>query len=49
MAIDSYMGTGNAFTKAMVSFAYRYADQNESDHAQLVSAIASGECPSTGD
>ncbi len=48
MAIDSYMGTGNAFTKAMVSFAYRYADQNELDHAQLVSAIASGECPSAG-
>jgi hypothetical protein len=49
MAIDSYMGTGSVFTEAMVSFAYRYADQNQRDHAQLVSAIASGECPSAGD
>jgi hypothetical protein len=49
MAIDSYMGRGNAFTKAMVSFAYRYADQNERDHAQLVSAIARGECSSSGE
>lgn len=49
MAIDSYMGTSSAFTKSMVSFAYRYADQNERDHAQLVAAIASGECPSAGD
>ncbi len=30
------------FTDAIVRFARRYADQNEPDHAQLVSAIAAG-------
>ena len=47
MAIDAYIGTGNAFTTAMVGFANRYADQNERDHAQLVSAIDRNEVPSS--
>jgi hypothetical protein len=47
MAIDAYIGNGNAFTTAMVGFAHRYADQNERDHAQLVSAIERGEVPSS--
>jgi uncharacterized protein (DUF2252 family) len=42
VAIDAYMGKGNSFTKAMRHFAKRYADQNERDHAQLVSAIRRG-------
>ena len=42
MAIDAYMGKGPKFTAAIGRFARRYADQNEKDHAQLVSAIASG-------
>jgi uncharacterized protein (DUF2252 family) len=41
-AIDSYIGKGPKFTAAIAQFAHLYADQNERDHAQLVSAIAAG-------
>jgi uncharacterized protein (DUF2252 family) len=39
-AIDSYIGKGRKFTAAISKFAELYADQNERDHAQLVSAVA---------
>jgi uncharacterized protein (DUF2252 family) len=39
-AIDSYLGKGRKFSAAISKFAQLYADQNERDHAQLVSAIA---------
>jgi len=39
-AIDSYIGKGRKFTAAISKFAQLYADQNERDHAQLVSAVA---------
>jgi hypothetical protein len=42
VAIAGYIGKGAKFTAAMTRFASGYADQNERDHAQLVSAIASG-------
>ena len=42
VAIYSYIGKGAKFAAAMGRFACRYADQNERDHAQLVSAIAAG-------
>jgi hypothetical protein len=42
VAIDGYIGKGPKFTGAIGRFARRYADQNERDHAQLVSAIAAG-------
>jgi uncharacterized protein (DUF2252 family) len=42
VAIDAYMGKGDTFTKAMRRFAVHYADQNERDHARLVSAIRRG-------
>jgi uncharacterized protein (DUF2252 family) len=42
VAIDSYIGNGHKFTAEIGRFACRYADQNERDHAQLVSAIAAG-------
>jgi uncharacterized protein (DUF2252 family) len=42
VAIDGYIGKGPRFTAAMTEFASRYADQNQRDHAQLVSAIATG-------
>ena len=42
VAIDGYIGKGPAFTAAIGRFARRYADQNQRDHAQLVSAIAAG-------
>jgi uncharacterized protein (DUF2252 family) len=41
-AIAAYLGKGKKFAGAMGRFADAYADQNERDHAQLVSAIASG-------
>ena len=46
MAIDSYIGKGPRFTEAIGQFAHRYADQNDRDHAQLVSAIAAGKIES---
>jgi uncharacterized protein (DUF2252 family) len=42
VAIGGYIGKGPKFTAAMRRFAHLYADQNERDHAQLVSAIAAG-------
>ena len=42
MAIDAYIGNRAKFAAAIGRFARRYADQNERDHAQLVSAIAGG-------
>ena len=42
VAIDGYIGKGRTFTAEIGRFARRYADQNERDHAQLVSAIAAG-------
>jgi hypothetical protein len=42
VAIDAYMGKGNSFTKAVRRFAVHYADQNERDHARLVSAMRRG-------
>jgi uncharacterized protein (DUF2252 family) len=46
MAMDAYMGAGQSFSRAMVSFAGRYADQNARDHARLVDAIRHGHVPS---
>jgi uncharacterized protein (DUF2252 family) len=42
VAIDAYLGKGKKFAAEMRRFARSYADQNDRDHAQLVSAIASG-------
>ena len=42
MAISSYIGKGPKFADAIGRFSHLYADQNERDHAQLVSAIAAG-------
>jgi hypothetical protein len=36
------MGKGPKFAEAITSFAHRYADQNERDHAQLADAVGSG-------
>jgi len=40
VAVDGYIGKGPNFAAAISRFAQLYADQNERDHAQLVSAIA---------
>ncbi|MDP9259092.1 MAG: DUF2252 domain-containing protein [Actinomycetota bacterium] len=42
IAIASYLGTGQAFDRAMVAFAETYADQNERDYAALGAAVSSG-------
>jgi uncharacterized protein (DUF2252 family) len=46
LAISSYIGKGPKFAAAIGRFAVQYADQNERDHAQLVSAIAAGDVES---
>jgi len=40
IAIDSYIGKGRRFDKAMMEFARRYADQTELDHAQLAAGVS---------
>ena len=42
VAIAGYLGDDNAVDHALADFAAAYADQNEKDHAALVSAIKSG-------
>jgi Uncharacterized protein conserved in bacteria (DUF2252) len=42
VAIAGYLGSSEAFDRAIAAFAEVYADQNERDHAALVDAIASG-------
>jgi hypothetical protein len=41
VAIDSYVGKGRRFDKAMAEFAIRYADQTARDHEQLADAARS--------
>ena len=42
IAIGSYLGSGDAFDRALASFAEAYADQNERDYDALSAAAASG-------
>jgi uncharacterized protein (DUF2252 family) len=42
IAIAAYLGTGDAFDKAIATFAAAYADQNERDHAELQKAADDG-------
>ncbi len=42
IALASYLGSGDSFDKAIVSFADAYADQNELDHRELIAAIDHG-------
>jgi uncharacterized protein (DUF2252 family) len=42
VAIGAYLGSGEVFDSAIVEFSDGYADQNESDHAELLAAIDSG-------
>ncbi|MBL8432811.1 MAG: DUF2252 family protein, partial [Dechloromonas sp.] len=48
-AISGYIGKGDKFARAIKDFAFRYADQNDRDHAQLVAAIADGVIESGSD
>ncbi|OQR61003.1 hypothetical protein B6E66_26765 [Streptomyces maremycinicus] len=45
IAIAAYLGGGDSFDQALVTFAERYADQNERDHEALVTAIREGRLP----
>ena len=47
VAIASYLGSGDAFDRAIAGFAVSYADQNEVDHQALVDAIAKGSIQAT--
>ena len=42
VAIAGYLGSGDAFDRAMSDFAEVYADQNDRDYAALRDAVASG-------
>jgi uncharacterized protein (DUF2252 family) len=42
IAIASYLGSGNAFDRAILQFADAYAVQNDEDYKQLVAAVKSG-------
>jgi uncharacterized protein (DUF2252 family) len=45
IAIAAYLGKGDAFERALATFAVSYADANEADHAALVEAVRSGRLP----
>ncbi|GAB7103590.1 DUF2252 domain-containing protein [Streptomyces phaeofaciens JCM 4814] len=45
IAIAAYLGNGDAFDRALATFAELYADQNEKDHQALLDAIAAGRVP----
>jgi hypothetical protein len=40
--ISGYLGKSDTFDRAIGEFALAYADQNEKDHAALVSAVKAG-------
>jgi hypothetical protein len=45
IAIASYLGSSDAFDRAIAAFAEAYADQNERDHAALRLAADEGRIP----
>jgi uncharacterized protein (DUF2252 family) len=48
VAIGAYLGSGDAFERAIAEFSGLYADQNERDHAALLAAIDSGRLQAEG-
>jgi uncharacterized protein (DUF2252 family) len=42
VAIAAYLGSGDAFDRAVADFAARYAEQNERDYEALAAAVRSG-------
>jgi uncharacterized protein (DUF2252 family) len=47
--IRGYLGSRDTFETALADFAMAYADQVEKDYEKLLTAIASGRLPATGD
>ncbi|MEU3612852.1 DUF2252 domain-containing protein [Streptomyces sp. NPDC006872] len=45
IAIAAYLGGGDSFDRALVTFAELYADQNERDHQALLDAVSAGRLP----
>ncbi|MER7722746.1 DUF2252 domain-containing protein [Streptomyces sp. NPDC096323] len=45
VAIAAYLGGGDSFDRALVTFAEHYADRNERDHQALLDAIRTGRLP----
>ena len=43
VAIAEYLGRGEEFDRSITDFAERYADQNEQDYQQFVTAIRAGQ------
>ena len=42
VAIAGYLGRHDAFDRSVTDFSERYADQNEKDYEQFVTAIRAG-------
>ena len=42
VSIAAYLGRKDTFDQAIADFAVSYADQNEKDHAQLLTGISEG-------
>ena len=42
VAIAGYLGDSDAFDKSITDFSLRYADQNERDYQDFVTAVRSG-------
>ena len=42
VAIAAYLGASDAFDKSIIDFCQRYADQNERDYQEFVTAVRSG-------
>jgi hypothetical protein len=42
VAIAAYLGASEAFDKSITDFSERYADQNERDYQEFVTAVRSG-------
>ena len=42
VALAAYLGSGDSFDRAIADFSQRYADQNERDYEEFVSAIKDG-------
>ena len=42
IAIASYLGSGDAFDRALLAFSEAYAEQNERDYAALGAAVRPG-------
>jgi NAD(P)H-dependent flavin oxidoreductase YrpB (nitropropane dioxygenase family) len=43
VAIAAYLGPSDAFDKSITGFSERYADQNERDYTEFVTAVRSGQ------